>query len=55
MAKKPEDYLITEAKRIGFKRMMQDMEQLLKNDLSTPQKVALTDQKNKIDKLLNEL
>jgi hypothetical protein len=55
MAKKQEEYLVTEAKRIGLKRMLQDVEQLLKNDLSEPQRVALSDQQIKIKEMLESL
>jgi hypothetical protein len=55
MAKKQEDYLITEAKRIGFQTMLGDIEQLLTAELSQPQRVALSDQQTKIKELLTAL
>jgi hypothetical protein len=55
MAKKQEDYLITEAKRIGFQTMLGDIEQLLTAELSQPQRVALSDQQTKIKEMLSAL
>jgi hypothetical protein len=55
MAKKPEDYLITEAKRIGLQTMLGEIEELLTTQLSQAQKIALNDQQTKIKDLLNSL
>jgi hypothetical protein len=55
MAKKQEDYLETEAKRLGLQTMLADIEELLTSALSQAQKVALSDQQTKIKELLSNL
>jgi hypothetical protein len=54
MAKK-EEYLEREARIIGYQKMLNDITELLETDLSVPQKIALTDQQNKIEALLEAI
>lgn len=55
MAKKKESYLVVEAKRLGFKKMLSDIEKLMQTNLSDAQKIALQDQQTKIRELLDAL
>lgn len=54
MAKK-DVYLETEAKKIGFKNMMEEIEELIATNVSEAQRIALVDQKTKIKELLEAL
>jgi hypothetical protein len=55
MAKKQDEYLEVEAKRIGLQTMLGEIEELLTSQLSQAQKIALNDQQTKIKDLLNSL
>ncbi len=55
MARKKDDYLTKEAQRIGYQKMLADIESLLQSELSEPQRIALTDQQRKIEEMLSAL
>lgn len=55
MAKRNEEYLEREAKRIGFQKMLTDLAALLETELSEAQRVAITDQQAKLRELLEQL
>lgn len=55
MARRKDDYLDVEARRIGYQKMLLDVQSLLQSDLSEPQRIALTDQQQKIKEKLSPL
>lgn len=55
MAKKQEQYLEVEAKRIGYTNMLEEIEELISTDVSETQRIALVDQKTKIKEMLEAL
>jgi hypothetical protein len=57
MAKKTDDYLDTEAMKIGYRIMLADVSRQLDEQeaLSVALKVVLTDQRNTISRRLEEL
>jgi hypothetical protein len=57
MAKKTDEYLDTEAMKIGYRMMLADVSRQLEEQeaLSVAMKVVLIDQRNTINKRLEEL
>lgn len=55
MAKKQEQYLEVEAKRIGFTNMIEELEELVSTSINETQRIALVDQKTKIKEMLEAL
>ncbi|WP_426447523.1 hypothetical protein ACP26L_25470 [Paenibacillus sp. S-38] len=51
MAKRNDEYLEREAKRIGYQKMLTDLAELMEKELSEAQRVAITDQQEKLREL----
>ena len=55
MIKKQDDFLDREAKKIGYEKLLTDLNRMMQSDITQTQKAILTDQQTNISERLKTL